>query len=142
MDRHADLRRHVAVAAERHDALDEVGRLFRNRNRAPAQLRRRGVDVVERRAANQAVVDARIRPMHDRGLDAIGPGAAVFRARRGERRAGDQLGIETVRRTLRRVASDRQGAGHGFGNKMIAEAGLVSQLGVGCLPSAVRSLVS
>ena len=27
MHRHADLRRHIAVAAERHDAFDEIGRL-------------------------------------------------------------------------------------------------------------------
>ena len=111
----------------RHDALDEVGRLFRDRKRAPAQLRRRRIDVVERRAADQAVVDARIGPVHDRGLDAVGPGAPVLAARRGERGAGDLFGIEAVRRPLRRIAADRQRAGDRFRHEMIAEAGLILQ---------------
>ena len=129
VDRHADLRRHVAVAADRHDAFDEIGRLFRNRDRAPAQLRRRGVDVVERCAADQPVVDARIGPVHDRRLDTIGPGAAVFRARRRKRGARNQLGIKAVRRPLRRIAPDRQRARHRLGDEMIAEAGLVLKFG-------------
>jgi hypothetical protein len=129
VDCHADLGRHVAVAAERDDAGDEVGGLFRNRYRAPTQLRRRGVDIVKRRAADHAVVDARIGPMHDGGLDAIGPGAAILAARRRERGAGDQFGIEPVRRVLRRIPSDRQRAGHRFRDKVVAEAGLVGQLG-------------
>ena len=124
---HADLGGDVAVAAHGHHALDEVGRLFRNRDRAPAQLRRRRIDVVERRAANEAIVDARVGPVHDRGLDAVGPGAPVLAARRSERGARDQFGVEAVRRTLRRIAADRQRAGHRLGLEMIAEAGLVSQ---------------
>ena len=124
---HADLRGDVAVAAHGHHALDKVGGLLRNRDRAPAQLRRRRVDVVERRAANEAVVDARIGPVHDRGLDAIGPGAPVLAARRRERGARDQLGVQAVRRPLRRIAADRQRAGDCFRNEMIAEAGLVLQ---------------
>ena len=131
VDRHAGLRRHVAIAAERHDAFDKVGGLVRNRKRAPAQLRRRSVGVVERRAANQSVVDTRIGPMHDRRLDAIGPSAAVFLARRRKRGAGDQLGIKTVRRALRRIAPDRQCAGNGLRDEVIAKARLVLKLGTG-----------
>ena len=41
MHRHADLRRHITVAAEGHDAGDKIGRLARKRKRRPAQLRRR-----------------------------------------------------------------------------------------------------
>ncbi len=123
--RHADLGRYIAVAAERHDALDEIGRLARNRKRRPAQLRRRRFGLVERRAADQTVVDARIRPMHHRGLNAIGPGAAIFGAGGGERGAGNLLGIKPERRPLRRITADRQGAGHRLGQKMIAEAGLI-----------------
>ena len=66
MDRHADLRRGVAIAAQRHHALDEIDRLLRNGERTPAQLRRRGVDIVERRAADEPVVNARVGLMHDR----------------------------------------------------------------------------
>ena len=127
MHAHADLGGDVAVAAYRHHAFDEVGGFFRNRNRAPAQLRRRRIDVVERRAADQAVVDARIGAVHDGGLDAVGPGAPVLAARGGERGARDQFGVEAVRRPLRRIAADRQRAGHSFRDEMIAEAGLVLQ---------------
>ena len=125
MHRHADLRRHITVAAERHDAFDKIGRLARNGKRRPAQLRRRRLGFVERRAADQPVLDARIRPVHHRGLDAVGPGAAIFGPRGGERRAGNLLGIEPERRPLRRVAADRQCARDRFGQKLIAEAGLV-----------------
>ena len=125
--RHADLRRDVAIAAERDDAFDEVGRLLRDRERAPAQLRRRRFDLVERRASNEPVVDARIRPVHGRRLDAVGPGAAVFGTRGRERGAGNQLGVEAIGRPLRTVAADRQRARHCLGHEMVAEAGLVLQ---------------
>ena len=127
MHAHADLGGNVAVAAHGHHALDEIGGLFRNRDRAPAQLGRCRIDVVERRGADQAVVDARIGPVHHRRLDAVGPGAAVFAARRGERGARDQFGVEAVRRPLRRIAADRQRAGDSFRDEMIAEAGLILQ---------------
>ena len=138
MHRHADLRRHVAVAAERHDAFDKIGRLARNGKRRPAQLRRRRLGFVEGRAADQPVLDARIRPMHHRRLNAVGPGAAIFGARGGERRAGNLLGIEPERRPLRRVAADRQCAGDRFGQKLIAEAGLIVERrgGAGALRAA------
>ena len=127
MDRHADLRRHVAIAAEGHQTFNEIGGLLRNRQRAPAQLRRRRVDFLERRAADHAVVGARIGPMHHRGLDPVGPGAAIFPAGGGEGGAGDLLGIKAERRALRRVAADRQRPGDRLGFEIIAEAGLVAQ---------------
>ncbi len=133
---HAELRRDIAVAAERDHALDEVGGPLRDRHRAPAQLRRRRVDIVERRAADETVVHARIGAMHHRGLDAVGPGAAVFRARHGERRAGNQLGVEPVRRPLRRIASDRQGAGHRLGLEIVAETRVIMQQ-IGAVPGPV-----
>ena len=126
MNCHADLRGRVAVAAERHHALNEIGVLLRNRQRTPAQLRRRGVDIVERCAANEPIVDARIGPVYDRRLNAVGPGAPVFRARRRERGAGNQLGIKSVRRPLRRILPDRQCAWHRLGGEVVAEAGLIS----------------
>ena len=99
--------------------------LFGIGNGAPAQLRRRRFGFVEGRAADQAVVDAAVWPVHDRGLDAVRPGAPVFRARGRKRSAGDLLGVKAERRPLRRVAADRQRAGNRLGDKIIAEAGLV-----------------
>ena len=125
VDRHADLDGDVAVAAERDDALDEIGRLLRNRKRRPAQLRRRRLGFVEGGAADHAVADAGVGPVHHRGLDAVSPGAPVFGARGRERGARDLLGVKTERRPLRRVAADRQRAGNRLGDEMIAEAGLV-----------------
>src|SRR4029077_2484219 len=63
--------------------------------------------------------------MHHRGLDAVGPGAAIFSARGGERRARNLLGVEPERRPLWRIAADRQRARDGVGQKLIAEAGLI-----------------
>ena len=125
MDRHADLGGNIAVPAKGYDAFDEIRRLVRNRKRQPAQLRRCRVGFIERSTADQPVVDTCIRPVHDRRLNAVGPGVTIFRPRRGERGTGNLLGIKSERRPLRRVAADRQRAGDRLGNKMIAEAGLV-----------------
>jgi hypothetical protein len=51
------LDRRIPVAAKRHDAIDEVRRLGRNRKRPPAQLIRGRRDLVERTASDQAVRD-------------------------------------------------------------------------------------
>jgi hypothetical protein len=80
------LRRRAAVAGDREQAVDEVGRRGRQRERIPAQLIRRCRRLVE------AVVEARLveqleRAMHDRGPDPIQPAAPIRMPRRGERRA-------------------------------------------------------
>src|SRR3954463_12592085 len=46
----------------------------------------------------------------------------------GEGRAGDLLGIEAERDLLRRVAADRQGAGHGLGLEVVAEPRLIFEV--------------
>ena len=51
--------------------------------------------------------------------DAIEPGALVGGLRRGERRAGQLLGIEPVIHLLRRVAADRQRAGQRLGLELL-----------------------
>src|SRR5262249_15282985 len=71
--------------------------------------------------------DARIRPMHDRGPNPVGPRPPIFGARGGERSSGNLLGIETVRRPLRRVPADRKRSGNRLSYKMVPEAGLVLQ---------------
>ena len=67
----------VAVAAERDHAIKEIRRLFRQRQRIPAQLIRRGPRFSERAAAYQAQGKFFIRTVRDRGANAIGPGAAI-----------------------------------------------------------------
>ncbi len=67
----------------------------------------------------------------DRRADAVEPGALVGAARRGERRAGQLLGIEPIGAALRRVAPDRQRAGNGLGREAVAEAGQVGRLVAG-----------
>jgi hypothetical protein len=122
---HAGLGGHVAVAADRDQAVDEVGRLGRDLQRIPAQAvgRRRGG--VERAALQLVLGVGRIGPVAGAGPQAVEPAAAVLVARRGEGRARQLLGIEPERRRLRRVLAHRQRAGHGLAGEVVAEAGLV-----------------
>ena len=115
------------IAANCDDAFNKIGWLLRDLKRRPAQLCRRRVGFIERSAADQAVVDAPIRPVYDRRLNTIGPGVTIFRACGRKRGAGNLLGIKAERRPLRRVATDGQRAGDGLGDEMIAKARLVSQ---------------
>src|SRR5579859_3639312 len=144
MNRDADLGRDLTVAAERHNAFDEISRLVWNRNGTPAQLRRCGLGVDERGAADQAIVDARIGAMHDRGLNPIGPRPAIVVARNGERSSRNQFGIKPVRRTLRRIAPDWQCSRNRLTGEVIGEAGLIVQfvpLALGRSISRSRSLL-
>ena len=54
MNRQPDLHRRIAIAAERHDAVDEVSLLVGNRQRIPAQLVGRGGHLDKRAAADQS----------------------------------------------------------------------------------------
>jgi len=78
----ADLRRHVAIAARRDYAFDEIGGLLRNGNGAPTQLARRRIEIIERSAPDRSIVDPPIGSVYHRGLDAIGPGAGYRDAAR------------------------------------------------------------
>ncbi len=64
----------IAVAAERHDAVNEVGRFGGNRQRTPPHLVRRRRHFVERTAANQPIANLPEWLVHGRGPDAIRPG--------------------------------------------------------------------
>ena len=110
VDAAAALRLGIAVAGHRDQALDEVRGLGRDRERIPAELVRRR-DACAEVAREEAVVDPLERLVQRGRADAIQPRAAVRVARRGERRAGDLLGVQPVRAALRRVLSDRQRAG-------------------------------
>ncbi len=125
---HAGLGGHVAVAADRHQAVDEVGRLGGDLHRVPTQAVGRGRGGVERAALQPFLGVGRIGPVAGAGPQAVEPGAAVLVARGGEGRARQLLGVETERRRLRRVLADRQGAGHGLGAEVVAEAGLVVEV--------------
>src|SRR4030095_14518195 len=54
--------------------------------------------------------------------DAVKPGTLVGRLRRGERRAGELLGIEAELDLLRRIAPDRQRAWQRLALERVAEA--------------------
>ena len=103
VDGDAGLHGRVAVAAERDDAVDEIGLLFGNRQRIPAQLIGRGRRLSERSAANQLRGDLFIGAMSYRRADAIGPGAAIGGPRSRKRRAAELLGVEAEGMLLRRV---------------------------------------
>ena len=96
---------------------------LRERRRPPAQrpigrsLSRCGAERIS--AAVDALEAAGV--PHGRA-DAVEPGALVRGLRRGERRAGQLLGIEAVVHLLRRVAADRQRAGQRLGLERVAEA--------------------
>ena len=85
MNRDADLRRDVAIAAERNNAFDKVSRLCRE---WASGLQRSWVGVASASLNGAlrivAIVDARIGAVHDRGLNAIGPGPAIVVARGGK----------------------------------------------------------
>ena len=61
--------------------------------------------------------------MHRRGTDPVRPRAPVRRARRRERAARELLGVEAVRRALRRILADRQRARKRLGRELVAESG-------------------
>jgi hypothetical protein len=60
-----------------------------------------------------------------RRADAVEPGALVGGLRRGERRAGNLLGVKPVVHLLRRIPADRQRTRQGFGFEAVAESGHV-----------------
>ena len=104
VDRDAGLHRGIAVAAQRDDAVDEVGWLRGNGQRIPAQLIGRGRRLRGTgRCESGVAANLFVRAMRDRRPDAVGPGAAVGGARRGEGRAAELLGVEAERMLLRRV---------------------------------------
>ncbi len=59
--------------------------------------------------------------MHRRRPDAIQPTAAIAPTWRGERGAGELLGVEAMGHLLRRVTPDRQTAGNGLGGELVAK---------------------
>ena len=77
--------------------------------------------------------------MHDGGADAIGPGAAVEKARRGEGPAAELLGVEAEWGLLRGVLADGQAAGMGLGGELVAEAGEVLEIGMMFLSVEISS---
>ncbi|MCW0448988.1 hypothetical protein NB706_001822 [Xanthomonas sacchari] len=126
--RHAMLPLGRAVAGHGVQAVDEVHRRLRQRQRAPAQLVRRhltALEVVVERAGTVVSDEAAV---HHRRADAIQPTAPVDATRRGERGTRQLLGVQAVGHALRRVLPDRQRAGHRLGGEFVAEAGHVAMM--------------
>jgi hypothetical protein len=112
----------VAVAADRVQAVDEVGARRRQRGRIPAHPVGIRLDLPKRRAAQQAVVDSPERRMRRRRHDAVDPGAPVHRPGLGERGPADLLGVQSERCPLRRIAARRQRPGHRLAHVLVPES--------------------
>jgi hypothetical protein len=84
----------------------------------------------------EAVVEGGVRQrlkrlMHGRRTNAVQPAAPIAVARRGERGAGQLLGIQAMRHSLRRILPFGQfiakaGCRNRFAGELVAEAGLVT----------------
>ena len=125
VDGDAGVHGEVAVAGEGGEAVDEVGGLGGQRHRVPAELAGRGLHLVEGSGADHAVGDALVGLVHDGGADAVGPGAAVEVARRGEGGAAKAARCRGPAELSAGRSGHGQGAGLGLGGKLVAEAGEV-----------------
>ena len=117
----------VAVAADRVQAVDEVGARGRDVRRVPAHPVGIRLDLTERRAAQQAVVDSPERRVRGRRDDAVDPGAPVHRPGLGERGAADLLGVQPERCSLRRVAAGWQRPGHRLAHVLVTKPPQIRQ---------------
>ncbi len=132
MDRDPRQRFRIAVGDHGGQRIDQVGRRLRQRQRIPAQAVG-GQGIVEQLGGvGEGALEWGIRGVLGRGSHAVEPGATILVARRGESGARKLLGIEAEGGTLGRVAALGQGAGHGFGGEMVAEAGKVGGVGHCC----------
>ncbi len=118
----------VAIAGKGDDAIEKIRFLFRERQRIPAKLIGRGGGFSKRSAAEQASRNLFIGAVSYRGPNAIGPGAAVQRSRRGKWRAAELLGVKAEGMLLRRILALRQRSHNCLGGEFVAEAGLVRNL--------------
>ena len=127
VSRHAGLRLGVARGGHREQPGDESQRSLRDRRRRPAQLPDRQIGfVARRRGADETGIDLlETAGVPHRRPDAVEPGALIGRLRRGERRAGELLGIKAVVHLLRRVPAHRKRAGQRLGLEAVAEPGHV-----------------
>ena len=123
MDGYAGVEGGVAVAGEGDEAVDEIGGLGGEGDGVPAELVGWGLDFVEGGGADEAVGDALVGLVHHGGADAVGPGAAIEVARRGEGGAAELLGVEAEGGFLGGVLADGQRVGDGLGGELVAEAG-------------------
>jgi hypothetical protein len=120
----AGLRGRTAIARHGEQAVDEIGRCDRQRQRVPAQLVRRYRHLIEI-IVESSTLQRRERIVHRRRLDPVEPAAPVEVARRSKSRAGNLLRIQAVRDALRRVLADRQRTGKRLGREFVGEARLV-----------------
>src|SRR3546814_58821 len=127
---HARLQRHVARRGHAAQA-GKKGQFLalRDRNGPPAERPERQayrLRIGRRLPPGQRALAVAPLVLH-RGADAVEPGAAVLRARRRERGAGDLLGIEPIGAALRRVLLPRQGARARLAGELVAEAGEIAR---------------
>src|SRR6516162_4735592 len=120
--------RPLVTPLPRDQPVDKVRRLVGKGQRIPSEAVWRRWGLIERRAAKQAVVDPTKSRVHRRRPNAVKPGPPVVVTWRGERRAGNLLGVKAVRRLLRRVLALRQGALRCLGGVLVAKTGQIAAL--------------
>lgn len=113
----------VAGASYQVQAMHPVN-LFIQIKRVPSEL---VGDVVKRLfflGAQGSVIsvfgDGLVVGMGGRGENAIQPGLFILVSRSCEGGPRQLLGVESIRRLLRRVLGDRQGAGYSFGSEILS----------------------
>ena len=121
MDCDAGVHAEVAVAGEGSEPVDKIGWRSWKGEGIPAKLARCCLDFIEGAGADHAVGDALVGFVHDGRTDAVGPGAAIEQARRGEGAAAELLGVEAERGLLRAVLTDWEGTGMRLGGELISE---------------------
>src|SRR6195256_3439739 len=119
----------VSVARHGDQAVDEVGALRRSRDRngPPTQLVRRGGHLVEWRAAQPSRADGFEWLMRHRRTHPVKPSPAIDAARRSKCRAAQLLGVQTMRRLLRRILPARQHTLHRLAGELVSESRLITQ---------------
>src|SRR5579883_2833011 len=127
MDAHAGLHGRIAIAAKRNDSVHKIRRFSRNRQRVPAQLIWRSRNFSKWATADHPRRIFFIRLMRYRRLNAIGPGAPVDVARRGERSSAELLGVEAKRMLLRCILPLRQSPCNCLCGKFVGESRLILQ---------------
>ena len=119
-----------AVAGDRDQAIDKIGG---RRRAAAADPSAAGwaSPAPRRSGCGSGRVDARrtARASRRGGCGTARSGDSM--PRRGERGAGDLLGVEAVRDALRRIAAHGQRARHGLAGELVAEAGSGSRRSCG-----------
>ena len=139
------LRTRVTTRCQRLKPIEEIDRRRRrDRQRFPAQLRRRQGTFTARRGA-QTVVRHTLEAyaVAHRGQDSVEPRPAIGLSGRSERASADLLCVEAERGPLRRITADGQRPRLGFRRVRVSESRLIAKFGKGLVyPAAYEGSFS